>query len=165
MFRNKIKKLAELKKIIKNIRKQEKKIVFTNGCFDILHVGHLRLLEQGKRLGDCLIVAVNADRSIKKIKGSLRPVQSELDRAELCAGLKPVDYVIIFKEETPACIIKELKPDILVKGGDWKENSIVGRDVVKKVVRVPLVKGRSTSAIINKIKKDKKQDVKRSYKL
>ncbi|MCX7910322.1 MAG: D-glycero-beta-D-manno-heptose 1-phosphate adenylyltransferase [Endomicrobia bacterium] len=144
--------LKKLKKIVKNLKSKNKKIIFTNGCFDILHLGHVRLLKKAKSLGDILIVGLNTDSSIKKIKGPTRPINSQKDRAEVLDSIKYVDYVVLFNEETPYKLISEIKPHILVKGADYKLNDIVGRDIVSKVVRVKIVKNRSTTSIINKIK-------------
>jgi rfaE bifunctional protein nucleotidyltransferase chain/domain len=133
-----------------------KKIVFTNGVFDILHYGHIDYLTEAKALGDVLIVGVNSDSSVKKFKSPSRPVQSEQDRLHIVAALKPVDYVIMFEEETPEKLIKLVKPDVLVKGADYAESEIVGAEFVKsyggKVHRIELAPGRSTTAIIKKIK-------------
>ncbi|MFH1379091.1 MAG: adenylyltransferase/cytidyltransferase family protein [bacterium] len=147
-----LRNIHQLRLIIRRLHAQKKKVVFTNSCFDLLHVGHLKLFEYCKKQGDYLIVAVNSDRSIRAIKGPSRPIIPEQDRAHLCAGLKTVDAVIIFNEETPEKLIAHIRPDVLVKGGDWKLNSIIGRDAVKKVVRMPLIKGKSTTAIIQKIR-------------
>jgi len=106
------------------------KVVFTNGCFDILHIGHLRYLEEAKKLGDVLIVGVNSDESVKRLKGEKRPINKLNERMEMLAGLKPVDYVTYFEEDTPYNLIKLLLPDILVKGGDWKVGEIIGSDIV-----------------------------------
>ena len=132
-----------------------KRVVFTNGVFDILHRGHAEYLAAAKSLGDILIVAVNSDASVRKIKGPLRPVVSESDRAFLVAQLVPVDAVCIFDQETPLEIISALLPDVLVKGADWKVNDVVGKDIVEraggKVLTVPLVPQRSTTNIIARI--------------
>ncbi len=136
-------------------RAQGKRIVFTNGCFDILHAGHVYYLKEARSLGDILIVGLNSDSSIRKIKGDDRPIIPQMDRAELLAALGCVDYVVIFDEPTPLRLIESIKPDVLVKGDDWKEEDIVGRDIVVgsggKVVRIPLRKGISTTAIIRRI--------------
>lgn len=154
-YRKKIKDLEETKKEITGLKQQGKKIVFTNGCFDIIHPGHIRYLYAAGRLGDHLIVAVNSDRSVRAIKGEKRPVLNENVRAEILAAIGFVDSVIIFDEETPYSVIDFLRPDILVKGGDWAEDMIVGSDLVKssggKVIALPFEKGFSTTAIINKI--------------
>jgi len=128
-----------------------KTVVFTNGCYDLLHAGHVTLLEKAKRHGDILVVGLNSDDSVRKLKGRSRPLVGEKDRAKLLAALESVDYVTIFPEDTPARLIQELKPDVLVKGGDYALDQIVGRNDVKKVVRVPLVKGFSTTNLIRKI--------------
>jgi D-beta-D-heptose 7-phosphate kinase/D-beta-D-heptose 1-phosphate adenosyltransferase len=153
----KIKKLADLKKICDRLRRKGKKIVFTNGCFDIIHYGHVMYLEKAKAIGECLIVALNSDRSVRKIKGENRPINNETDRSKVLAGLESVDYVVIFSENDPLTVIKALRPDILVKGSDWKSKVIVGADFVKsqggKVATIPLARGRSTSNLIKKIAK------------
>ena len=149
----KIKNLKDLEKDISRLKRKGKKIVFTNGCFDILHLGHLKILNAAKRKGDVLIVGLNSDASIRKIKGSKRPILTEKTRAKLLANMIQVNYVVIFSEATPYNLIKRIKPDILVKGGDWKKEEIVGKKLVKKIYRVKLCSGHSTTAIINKIKK------------
>lgn len=132
-----------------------KKVVFTNGCFDILHRGHAAYLEQAKSLGDFLVVGVNSDESVRKLKGEGRPVNNENDRAYLLEMLKPVDFVIIFNEETPYELIKSINPDFLVKGGDWKEDEIVGSDIVRKnggkVMSLKFIDNYSTTGIMKKI--------------
>jgi len=154
-YRQKVKILQEAKAEIDGLKTIGKKIVFTNGCFDILHVGHSRYLYDAKGMGDYLIVAVNSDRSVKAIKGPDRPVNNQNDRAEMLAALGCVDCVIIFDEETPLDAIKSLMPDILVKGGDWKVEDIVGSDVIAAaggiVKSIPFVDGFSTTGIINRI--------------
>lgn len=139
-----------LAKILNRYRSR-KKIVFTNGCYDLLHVGHVRLLKKAKSLGDILILAINSDLSLRKLKGRGRPLVGEKERAEVLSALSCVDYVTIFPEDTPLETIQMLKPDILIKGGDYEVSEIVGRNCVKKVVRFPLVKGFSTSGLIQKI--------------
>lgn len=133
----------------------EKKIVFTNGCFDILHVGHKRYLQQAATLGDVLVVGVNSDASVKRLKGPDRPVNSEHDRAEMLCALGFIDYVVIFDEDTPYELIKKIQPDVLVKGGDYKPEEVVGRDIVEarggKLELIKFVDGKSTTNIINKI--------------
>jgi D-glycero-beta-D-manno-heptose 1-phosphate adenylyltransferase len=132
-----------------------KRIVFTNGCFDILHPGHARYLSSARELGDYLIVGLNSDRSVRAIKGNKRPIFPEKMRAELLAALACVDCVLIFEEDNPLRVIKSLLPHILAKGGDWQENQIIGADVVKarggEVRRIPFVTGYSTTDIIDKI--------------
>lgn len=149
---------------IPNIKKENKgkKIVFTNGCFDILHVGHIRYLNEAKRLGDILIVGVNSDDSVKRLKGDSRPVNTLDDRMELIAALECVDYVISFDEDTPYRLIKELQPDILVKGGDYIKDDVVGGDIVERnggeVIIIPFVDGKSTTNVISTILKSNKKE-------
>jgi D-beta-D-heptose 7-phosphate kinase/D-beta-D-heptose 1-phosphate adenosyltransferase len=132
-----------------------KRIVFTNGCFDILHVGHVRYLKDAKNEGDVLIVGLNSDRSVRQIKGPNRPIVSEKERAEVLASLECVDFVTLFDEPDPLVTIEKLMPHILVKGADWEKQAIIGKDVVEanggRVVRIPLAEGASTSRIIEKI--------------
>jgi D-beta-D-heptose 7-phosphate kinase/D-beta-D-heptose 1-phosphate adenosyltransferase len=130
-----------------------KTVVFTNGCYDLLHTGHLKTLAWAKRQGDVLVVALNSDASVRRIKGPKRPLTPLRERAELMAALRPVDFVTWFPEDTPAQVIRRLRPDVLVKGGDWAAGRIVGRESVGRVVRVPLLKGRSTSNLIGTILK------------
>ncbi len=148
----------KIREIAKKIKKEGKRIVFTNGCFDLIHKGHIYLLKEAKKLGDILIVGLNSDSSIKKIKGKGRPILKESERAFIIENIKGVDYVVIFNEKTPFKLIKEIKPDILVKGGDYKENEIVGGEFVKKrkgnVVIIPYLKNFSTTKIIEKIKNE-----------
>lgn len=131
-----------------------RKIVFTNGCFDLLHVGHVRYLQEARRLGDLLVVGVNSDASTKRLKGPTRPIQNENDRAEILAALACVDYTVVFEEDTPAELIRRVKPDILVKGGDWKIDRIVGGDFVQsyggEVMSLQFVDGKSTTKLIEK---------------
>ena len=147
----------KLKKDIDRLRREGKKIVFTNGCFDILHVGHARYLAEAKKSGDVLVVAINSDASVRAIKGERRPLIGEKERAEMVASLWSVDFVTIFSETTPLDLIEYLKPDVLVKGGDWAEEDVVGRESVArwggKVVIVPEIKGASTTNIVKKIRK------------
>lgn len=138
---------------LKRAKKRKKTIVFTNGVYDLIHAGHVTLLKKAKRLGDVLVVGINTDASVKRLKGPKRPIASQADRAQMLSALDAVDYVALFNEDTPYELIQKLKPDVLVKGGDYATGQIVGRDLVKKVVRIPLVKGRSTSAMIRKILK------------
>ena len=139
-----------IRKICDKLRKDGKKIVFTNGCFDILHAGHVRYLKQAKKLGDVLVIGLNSDASVSGIKPG-RPVNSEKNRAEVLAGLASVDYVVIFREKTPYNLIKTVRPDLLVKGGDWKPEEIIGSDIAKETLSLPFVKGLSTTRIIEKI--------------
>ena len=133
-----------------------RRVAFTNGVFDILHPGHIRYLQQARGLGDVLIVGLNADTSVRRNKGPERPINTEQERAEILAALECVDCVVIFAEDTPAEIIKAIQPDVLVKGADWGENAIVGRETVEarggRVVRVPVEQGFSTTTIIEKIR-------------
>ncbi|MBY0553757.1 D-glycero-beta-D-manno-heptose 1-phosphate adenylyltransferase [bacterium] len=147
---------ATLEQTVQSYRSQNKKIVFTNGCFDLLHIGHVTYLEEAKKLGDVLIVGINSDDSVKKLKGPTRPIQNEYDRSEILAALKSVDHTYIFDEETPLNLIKNVKPDVLVKGGDWKIDQIVGSDFVLSyggsVQSLNFVNGKSTTSIIEKSK-------------
>jgi D-beta-D-heptose 7-phosphate kinase/D-beta-D-heptose 1-phosphate adenosyltransferase len=151
----KIKSPEELKKIILRLKRGRRKIAFTNGCFDILHYGHIDYLQNAKRLADLLIVAINSDSSVKRIKGKDRPVVKLKNRMRIVAALEAVDFVTSFSQNTPLNLIKLLKPDILVKGKDWSKDRIVGRDIVEsyggKVIRLPLIKGQSSSKIIKRI--------------
>jgi len=159
MIRDKIKSAAALKNILAAFRNEGKKVVFTNGCFDILHYGHVKYLEDAKKHGDILIVAVNSDNSVRKIKGKNRPIVDEKNRMRVLAALESVDFVTLFNEATPLKIIRILKPDVLVKGGDWKKKNIVGSQIVQKkggkVISLTLVKNNSTTNIIKKIGQDK----------
>ena len=145
----------EASKLIEDLKKQGKQVVFTNGCFDILHVGHMTYLEEAKEFGDYLFVGVNSDESVKRLKGPTRPINSEVDRAELLAGLKAVDYTVIFTEDIPVELIGELKPSIHVKGGDYKKEDLPETKVVEsyggRVEIVSLVEGKSTSNVVKKI--------------
>ena len=129
-MKQKIKERKKLLGIIKELRAKGKRIVFTNGCFDLLHVGHVRYLKKAKTLGDVLIVGVNSDTSVRKLKGPKRPILPEEERVEILSGLGCVDYVTLFAEMDPLKLITSLRPDILVKGGDWTKEQIVGREVV-----------------------------------
>ncbi|MDH7604359.1 MAG: D-glycero-beta-D-manno-heptose 1-phosphate adenylyltransferase [Melioribacter sp.] len=152
---NRIKELDELIEIRNELKKQNKIVVFTNGCFDILHAGHVDYLNKAKSLGDILIVAVNSDTSMRKIKGNRRPIVPQNERAFIISNLKAVDYVTIFEEETPYEVIKKLIPDVLVKGADWSKDKIVGSDIVEaaggKVETIEFVNFQSTTNIINTI--------------
>jgi D-beta-D-heptose 7-phosphate kinase/D-beta-D-heptose 1-phosphate adenosyltransferase len=148
---------GEATSLVERMRDQGKRIVFTNGVFDLLHPGHIRYLREARALGDLLIVGLNSDRSVKALaKAPDRPINSENERAEVLAALASVDAVVIFDEDTPHEIISALQPDILVKGADWGENNIVGRDVVEarggRVVRMPLAEGYSTTRLIERIR-------------
>lgn len=145
-----------IEKTLAPLRSAGKKIVFTNGCFDLLHVGHVRYLQEAHRLGDILVVGVNSDASVKRLKGPTRPVQTEADRAEILAALGAVDFTVIFTEDTPENLIHKVRPDILVKGGDWKIESIVGAPFVisygGQVMSLQFVDGKSTTKLIEKAK-------------
>jgi rfaE bifunctional protein nucleotidyltransferase chain/domain len=138
------------------LRAEGKRLVFTNGVFDLLHPGHLRCLQYSRQLGDALVVGVNSDRSVRAIKGEERPVTPENERAEILASLECVDAVVVFDEDTPRALIALLQPDVLVKGADWPAHAIPGRDTVERrggrVVRAPLEAGYSTTAIIDRIR-------------
>ena len=157
LLEDKIKSLKRLSKITAGLRKRGKKVVFTNGCFDILHFGHAKYLQEAAKLGDVLVVAVNSDSSIKSIKGKDRPIVDEKNRMRMIAALESVDFVTLFSQSTPINAIKAIKPSILVKGADWSKGNIVGGDFVTgcggKVKSVKLVRGLSTTNLINKIAK------------
>jgi D-beta-D-heptose 7-phosphate kinase/D-beta-D-heptose 1-phosphate adenosyltransferase len=155
MLEAKIKNLGQLSKIIARLKAEGEKIVFTNGCFDLLHYGHVRYLEDSKKKGDILVVAVNSDASVRRLKGNKRPIMPQKDRLRIIAGLGSVDYVVMFKQDTPFKIIKTLRPDVIVKGADWGIRKIVGADFVAgqggKAITIKLVRGRSTTNLIKKI--------------
>jgi len=154
-IRSKVVSLDDLLKKVADHRKNGEKIVFTNGCFDILHVGHVRYLAAAQNEGDILVVGLNSDRSAGKIKGEQRPIVQQDQRAEILASLCCVDYITIFNEPNPLELIRSIRPDILVKGDDWSEKEIVGADIVKsdggEVVRIPVVPNISTTSIIKRI--------------
>ncbi|MFH1782390.1 MAG: D-glycero-beta-D-manno-heptose 1-phosphate adenylyltransferase [Candidatus Omnitrophota bacterium] len=153
---NKLKTLTQLKKTLKSPALKHKKTVFTNGCFDLMHVGHVSYLNKARSLGDLLIIGLNSDSSVKKLKGSKKPITSQRDRAKVLGALECVDFVTIFKGSTPYDLIKNIKPSVLVKGGDWKVKDIVGSGFVRSyggiVKSLPYIKGYSTKNIIKKIK-------------
>jgi len=149
-----IKTKERIVEIARELKARGKKIIFTNGCFDILHTGHIRYLEQSKQYGDVLILGLNSDKSVNTLKGKNRPINSEKDRAYLLASIGVVDYVVIFDEETPYELIKSIKPNTLVKGSDYKINEVIGRDLVDEVKLIDFVKGKSTSTTIEKILKN-----------
>jgi rfaE bifunctional protein nucleotidyltransferase chain/domain len=151
--KRKITSPARLAALVARRKAQGDRVVFTNGVFDLLHVGHVTLLEKARALGDCLIVGINSDASVRRLKGPTRPLAPLADRLKMLAALSSVSYVTSFAEDTPETLIRKLKPTVLVKGGDYSLSQIVGRNLVKRVVRVPLVKGRSTSALVKKIVK------------
>ena len=150
---------VEAIEVVRKLKEEGKKVVFTNGCFDILHVGHLRYMNEAKECGDILIVGVNSDDSVRRLKGPTRPINSEEDRAEMLCGLKAVDYAVIFTEDTPVEIIEGLKPSIHVKGGDYKKEDLPETEVVERnggEVRIlQLVAGKSTTNVVNKIAEGK----------
>ena len=152
--------IAEAVALVAGLRAQGRTIVVTNGVFDLLHPGHVRYLQQARALGDGLIVGVNSDRSVRAIKGPSRPITPEDERAELVAALVCVDAAVIFDEDTPWQLIAALQPDVLVKGADWAEDAIVGRDIVEarggRVVRVPIEAGYATSAIVERIRRTRR---------
>jgi D-glycero-beta-D-manno-heptose 1-phosphate adenylyltransferase len=147
----------ELRRVREDLRAAGRRLVFTNGCFDLLHVGHVRYLREARALGDALLVAVNSDRSVRALKGAGRPVLSESERAELLAALSSVDFVTVFDEESPRALIAELLPDVLVKGGDYALDEIHGRAEVERaggrVVALPFVEGVSTTSILERLRK------------
>ena len=156
-MKEKIKAKEDLRRIVDNLKAKGKRIVFTNGCFDLLHVGHIRYLEEAKALGDILVVGINSDQSVRRIKGPYRPILPEEERAEILSGLGCVDYITIFDEADPLELISSLQPHVLVKGGDWTQETTVGKEVVEglggKVVILPFVQGASTSNLIETILK------------
>jgi len=156
-LKEKIKTKDDLCRTVGDLKKKGKRIVFTNGCFDLLHLGHIRYLEKAKSLGDILVVGLNSDRSVRGLKGPQRPILPEDERAEILSGLGCVDYIALFDELTPLELISSVQPHILVKGGDWTKEDIVGREVVERsgggVVILPFVEGASTSNLIETILK------------
>ena len=156
-MRSKILNLSDLVKVLESLREAGKRIVFTNGCFDILHAGHVRYLTAARSKGDALVLGLNSDVSVKSIKPENRPIVSQDQRAEVLAGLTCVDYITIFDDPDPLVLIQTIKPDVLIKGADWKETDIIGSDVVKsyggKVIRIEVVPGISTTRIIQRILK------------
>ena len=154
-YRRKIKSLASIKEETDSLKSEGKRIVFTNGCFDLIHPGHTRYLWEARQLGNFLVVAMNSDRSVRKIKGEGRPVTPQEDRIEVLAALGFVDGVVVFDEDNPLEVIRLLMPHVLVKGGDWPEEKIIGADLVKEaggeVRSIPFVSGYSTTAIIQRL--------------
>jgi rfaE bifunctional protein nucleotidyltransferase chain/domain len=152
----KLKSLEEIKAIIVEARNNRKRVVFTNGCFDLLHRGHVHILREARACGDVLVVGINSDKSVKQIKGPARPVLPESDRCELLGAMEMVDFVILFNEPDPYDLIAAIQPDVLVKGGDWNSEKIIGADLVEegggRVVVVPYIKGFSTTEIIERIR-------------
>jgi len=155
-MQTKVKTVEELRPLLAILRAAGKRIVFTNGCFDLLHVGHVRYLQEARALGDALVVGVNSDASVRRLKGPGRPFTQARERAEVLAALACVDYVTVFAGETPQRLIAAVQPDVLVKGGDWPIEKIVGREIVEarggRVLALPFVKGRSTTATIRRIR-------------
>jgi len=153
--------LPQLAAKLTRLRRQKKTIAFTNGCFDLLHAGHLSYLESIKRRAHVLVVAVNSDASLRRLKGAGRPITPVCERARLVAALKPVDYVVVFQEDTPLRVIRALRPNLLAKGADWKKAQIVGKDFVEssggRVIQIPFLKGRSTTRILQKLQKGQKR--------
>jgi rfaE bifunctional protein nucleotidyltransferase chain/domain len=142
----------DLRKAVEREKSGGKKVVFTNGCFDIIHVGHIRYLREAKLLGDTLVVGLNSDSSVSVLKPD-RPINPQDQRAEVLASLEMVDYVTLFDEETPYALIQLIQPDVLVKGGDWKKEDIVGSDIAKETFSLPYIQGVSTTGIIERIRK------------
>jgi len=157
--KSKILSRPALERRLGSLRRGDKRIVFTNGCFDLIHPGHIRYLRAAKRLGDVLVVALNSDDSVRRLKGPGRPLVPEGDRCEVTAALEMVDYVTTFDDDTPYALIKDLQPDVLVKGGDWRPDEIVGADVVRarggSVRSLPYARGYSTTAVVKRIQKAK----------
>ncbi len=153
---NKILSLPALLNKLPALRRQGKTIAFTNGCFDLMHIGHVKYLEEAGRGDRVLIIGLNSDISIRSIKGANRPIVSQKSRAAVLAALESVDFVVIFNEDTPYQLIAAIKPDILIKGADWKGKSVIGKDLVKKVEFVKYIQGFSTTNIIEKIIKSEK---------
>jgi rfaE bifunctional protein nucleotidyltransferase chain/domain len=150
-FRDKMKEREELQEIVEGLKKDGKRICFTNGCFDIVHQGHVLYLEEARRHGDCLIVGVNTDSSVREIKGENKPIIPLEGRMTVLAALETVDYVVPFAEPDPFELISSLRPHVLVKGGDWEEGEVVGRELVEETIVVPYIEGASTSGIIKTI--------------
>jgi D-beta-D-heptose 7-phosphate kinase / D-beta-D-heptose 1-phosphate adenosyltransferase len=154
-MKEKVKDQKDLQKIIADLKSEGKRIVFTNGCFDLLHIGHLRYLEKAKTFGDVLVVGINSDPSVRSLKGPERPILPADERAEILSGLGCVDFVTVFDESNPFALISLLQPHLLVKGGDWTRETIIGKEVVERsggeVVIIPFVEGSSTSRLIETI--------------
>jgi D-beta-D-heptose 7-phosphate kinase / D-beta-D-heptose 1-phosphate adenosyltransferase len=153
--KEKIKAQEELADIVEELKKKGKRVVFTNGCFDLLHAGHVRYLEQARSLGDALIVAVNSDASVRALKGPRRPILPIDERTEILSGLGCIDYITVFDDPTPLALISLLRPDVLVKGGDWKVDQIVGKEILEnmdgQVAVLPFLEGSSTTRIIETV--------------
>lgn len=155
-MKDKIASRTKLRAIVRRLQRAGRRVVFTNGCFDILHVGHVRYLKEASALGDILVIGMNSDRSVRRLKGAGRPLVGERERAEVLAALEMVDYVTVFGEDTPAELIAELRPDILVKGGDYRAEEVAGKEIVEaaggRVAIIPLVRGQSTTGLIRKLR-------------
>ncbi len=155
MDMGKVLTLDQMRTERERLRREARRVVFTNGCFDLIHPGHVKYLHEARRLGDALIVALNSDRSVRELKGEKRPIMNQTERAEVMAALACVDYVTVFDEPTPREIIAALLPDVLVKGGDWDVERIVGRDEVEAagglVLNLPFIEGSSTTDLIERI--------------
>jgi rfaE bifunctional protein nucleotidyltransferase chain/domain len=150
-FRTKIKEREELEGIVEGLKSEGKRICFTNGCFDIIHQGHVLYLEEARQKGDCLIVGVNTDSSVREIKGENKPIVPLEGRMTVLAALEAVDYVVPFEEPDPYALIASLRPHVLIKGGDWEEAEVVGRELVEQTILIPYIEGASTSGIIKTI--------------
>lgn len=161
-MKEKIRSLEKLLGVRKGLRAAGRSVVFTNGVFDLLHVGHVRYLQEARSLGDALVVGINSDRTVRELKGEERPVTNESERAEILAALRCVDYITVFDDISPRSLIAQLLPDVLVKGGDWELDQIHGREEVEaaggKVMSLPFVSGASTTGIIEKMKGAKSGD-------
>lgn len=157
MSAQKIQTLPRLARLIRQAKARGRRVVLTNGCFDLVHAGHVQVLERARRYGDLLVVALNSDASVRRLKGAGRPILGQRDRARLLAAMESVDYVTIFGEDTPLRVVRRLQPHVLVKGADWGRGRIIGSDLVERaggrVVRVPLVKGHSTSDLIRRLRR------------
>jgi rfaE bifunctional protein nucleotidyltransferase chain/domain len=153
--RTKLRSRADARGEVQRARRRGERVVFTNGCFDLLHVGHVRCLERARRLGDRLLVAVNTDASVRRLKGARRPIVTARQRAEVLGALECVDWVVLFREDTPLALIRALRPDVLAKGGDWAPDAIVGGDLVRgwggRVVSLPQIPGVRTSRILERV--------------
>jgi D-beta-D-heptose 7-phosphate kinase/D-beta-D-heptose 1-phosphate adenosyltransferase len=153
--KDKIVERERLVELVRQLKAAGRKVAFTNGCFDVLHVGHVRCLRQARSLGEALVVGLNSDASVHAIKGPSRPLQHEEERAEILASLECVDYVTLFDEDTPEDLIRAVLPDVLAKGGDWAPDQIVGRDIVEAaggtVISIPVVTGRSSTDILTRL--------------
>ncbi len=161
MIKDKLVSQDRVASLVGQIRREAGRIVFTNGCFDVIHSGHVQYLEEARKLGDFLIVGLNSDDSVKRLKGPKRPVNNQSDRSMVLAALESVSYVVVFEEDTPYNLISMVVPDVLVKGGDWKDNQIIGSDLVKSkggIVRsLSFIEGKSSTRIINSLRDSNEQ--------